>query len=48
MIKKLLLSLSLSLSYTCSIIVPILTPLFHADPLHPRGGWASWVYQREF
>ena len=34
-----LLSSSLSLSYTCSKIAPILTPLFHADPLHPRGGW---------
>ena len=32
------LSLSSSLSYTCSKIPPILTPLFHADPLHPRGG----------
>ena len=38
MYKVLKLSLSSSLSYTCSIIAPILTHLFHADPLHPRGG----------
>ena len=30
--------LSSSLSYTCSKIAPILTTLFHADPLHPKGG----------
>ena len=43
-----LLLLSSSLSYTCSHIAPIFTPLFHADPLHPRGGWWTEYVSEHF
>ena len=42
------LSLSSSLSYPCSKTVPNLTPLFSADPLHPRGGLNYNTVQEHF